>query len=64
MPRKSAAASRAAKKPSSGLLPLPQYKALIEGLMSQGLPHADAVETLSAGLRQANGRPVREATLV
>jgi hypothetical protein len=34
------------------------YKEFIAGLMDQGLDHADAVETLKVGLRQANGIPV------
>lgn len=47
-------ATRSAKP--SGLLPLPQYKGLVRGLMDQGLPHDDAVSTLREGLKQANGR--------
>jgi hypothetical protein len=35
-----------------------QYKAAIDSLMAQGLEHADAVDTLKVGIRQANGRPV------
>jgi len=35
-----------------------QYKASIDGLMAQGLEHADAVDTLKVGIRQANGKPV------
>jgi hypothetical protein len=64
VPRKASPRSSNASKPKSGLLPLPQYKSLIEGLMSQGLPHADAVATLSAGLQQANGRPARQEAAV
>jgi hypothetical protein len=62
MPRKAPPKPRVPNKPKTAMLPLPQYKSLIEGLMSQGLPHADAVETLRAGLREANGRPARQET--
>lgn len=51
---------KAPAKAKSGLLPREQYKSHIENLMAQGLPHEDAVATLSAGLRQANGKPVRQ----
>lgn len=37
------------------------YKELIAGLMDQGLEHADAVETIKVGLREANGIPVPQA---
>jgi hypothetical protein len=40
------------------------YKALIGGLMDQGLDHADAVETIKVGMRQANGIPVPMALLM
>lgn len=58
MPRK---AKNAPAKPSNGLLPREQYRNLIQGLMEQGLPHEDAVATLSEGLRQANGKAPRAA---
>lgn len=56
MPRK---AKNAPLKANNGLLPREQYRSLIQGLMEQGLPHEDAVATLSEGLRQANGKPPR-----
>lgn len=43
---------------SATYLPRHEYKACIDGLMGQGLDHADAVDTLKIGLRQANGLPV------
>lgn len=52
--------AKGAPKAKSGLLPREQYRSHIENLMAQGLPHEDAVATLSAGLRQANGKPVRQ----
>lgn len=68
MPRAAAGLSKASKKSkiaktraSGAFLPLPTYKLTIDGLRSQGLEHEDAVATLSAGLRQANGLPVRKA---
>lgn len=58
MPRK---AKNAPLKAKTGLLPREQYRSLIQGLMDQGLPHDDAVATLSEGLRQANGKVTRAA---
>lgn len=71
--RKTAAPAEAALKPTTakkavakkavaakGKLYLAKdtYKAMIAGLMDQGLEHADAVETLKVGMREANGIPV------
>ena len=50
------ASSKAASSPL--YLPRDVYKASIDGLRAQGLEHADAVDTLKVGLRQANGYPV------
>lgn len=35
-----------------------EYKYAIDGMMAQGIEHAEAVETLKVGMRQANGRAV------
>lgn len=59
--RKKAPAKKAAAAKSPLYLAKDTYKALINGLMDQGLEHADAVETLKVGLREANGIPVPPA---
>ncbi len=53
-------AKRKAKPAVKSLLYMEKtaYKALIQGLMDQGIDHADAVETIKVGLREANGIPV------
>jgi hypothetical protein len=56
MPRKKVVS--AAMQSSVLYLDKDQYKASIDGLMAQGLEHADAVDTLKIGIRQANGKPV------
>ena len=55
-PRKAAAK----KAPPKGRLYFTKesYKEMVAGIMDQGIDHADAVETLKVGLRQANGIPV------
>lgn len=51
--------AKIAKAPNSAIfLEKDAYKALVAGLMDQGLEHGDAVDTLKVGLRQANGIPV------
>ena len=51
--------AKIAKAPNSAIfLEKDTYKALVAGLMDQGLEHGDAVDTLKVGLRQANGIPV------
>lgn len=39
-----------------------EYNECIEGLMAQGLDRKEAIETLSIGLRQANGIPVKDTS--
>jgi hypothetical protein len=56
MPRKKVVS--AAMQSSVLYLDKEQYKASIDGLMAQGIEHADAVDTLKIGIRQANGKPV------
>lgn len=56
MPRKKVVS--AAMQSSVLYLDKAEYKASIDGLMAQGLEHADAVDTLKVGIRQANGKPV------
>lgn len=56
MPRKNVVS--AAMQSSVLYIDKEQYKASIDGLMAQGLEHADAVDTLKIGIRQANGKPV------
>jgi hypothetical protein len=50
----------AKKAPAKGRLYFTKdaYKEMVAGLMDQDIDHADAVETLKVGLRQANGIPV------
>jgi hypothetical protein len=51
--------AKAVKAPNSAIfLEKDDYKALIAGLMDQGIEHGDAVDTIKVGLRQANGIPV------
>jgi len=54
MPRKKLVSD--AEKSSVLYLDKTEYKYAIDGMMAQGIEHAEAVETLKVGMRQANGR--------
>lgn len=47
-------------KKSKLFLEKEEYNRCIEGLVAQGIDRKEAVETLSIGLKQANGVPVKE----